>query len=94
MGGDGGGDSKPFVATNRETGLTSTEVAQRQKMWGMNEVKGEEDPEWAKIIDRYLDWVAIAIVSVGSKARQLLQRSHARRRCSYGPDMQTPHVCS
>nr|AQM50087.1 P-type ATPase HA2 [Dunaliella maritima] len=43
-------------------GLTTQEVEQLQKEWGLNHVAAKTIPEWKKILDRYLDWVSLIIL--------------------------------
>eukprot|EP00983_Pelagomonas_calceolata_P042505 1138531-Pelagomonas_calceolata.AAC.2 len=52
-------------------GLTTQEVEQLQKEWGLNHVAAKTIPEWKKILDRYLDWVSLIIVSV-TKQQQVV----------------------
>jgi hypothetical protein len=51
------------IEPDHEVGLTAAQVADLQKEWGLNHVAAKSTPEWKKILDRYLDWVSLIIVS-------------------------------
>lgn len=77
----------PTGDTNPETGLTSAEVAELQKQWGLNHVAAKTTPEWKKILDRYLDWVSLIIVSsCASVCRVMLGEGRWLGETAYGND--------
>lgn len=51
------------IEPDHEVGLTDQQVADLTKEWGLNHVAAKSTPEWKKILDRYLDWVSLIIVS-------------------------------
>ena len=56
--------------TSLHVGLTTAEVQSQLAIWGMNEVVTTEDPEWIKVVTRYLGLIPVMmlIVSILSAA--------------------------
>ena len=43
-------------------GLTSIKARELQQVHGFNEIEGNAEPEWKKVVKRYLDPITLVIV--------------------------------
>ena len=61
-------------------GLSTDKASELQKIHGFNEIAARQEPEWKKVIKRYLDPVSLTIVSPYSSSllRECMCRSSGR----------------
>ena len=50
-------------ATNSR-GLSTVKACELQRVHGFNEIAAHQEPEWKKVLKRYLDPISLTIVSI------------------------------
>ncbi len=82
----------PVMHATTSNGLSTVKVHELQKVHGLNEIAARQEPEWKKVLKRYLDPISLTIVSFPLCIRQRASVCPARVTL-YGPTWSHHRTC-